>query len=248
MSQALPSRLHKEPLINVLFEMRFEAGLPLSNILPGILYITLGCSDIVKTPHAELPEFVRNSDPNLAYAPLLYLTWDNYEIHISDRSVLLACKLPYKGWTQFKGKILELLEKINEASVAQGVERYSLKYVDLIKPSDDVNISSLLNINVVMGGNDFNLSSLQLRAERNEGDTIIIMQLLGQATAYLSDNSERSGLLIDIDCINNLNNPKLPTIMPSFSASIDKLHTVNKKAFFSLLTLQGTEYLEPSYE
>ena len=68
----LPLKLGKEPLIEALFEMRFKATAPVSNILPGLLFTKFkGEKKIEKLPAAQLPEELRKVDPSLHYAPLL---------------------------------------------------------------------------------------------------------------------------------------------------------------------------------
>ena len=95
----LPLKLGKEPLIEALFEMRFKATAPVSNILPGLLFTKFkGEKKIEKLPAAQLPEELRKVDPSLHYAPLLRIYWDRFMILTSDRSSGLACKMPYPGW------------------------------------------------------------------------------------------------------------------------------------------------------
>ncbi|MBK1646811.1 hypothetical protein CKO25_19645 [Thiocapsa imhoffii] len=147
MNEKLPRRLHKEPIIDALFECRFLAHLPLSSILPGVIFSDLkGEKKLERLPHAEIPEVIRNNDPNLQYIPLIRIRLADYSLMIGDRSMAVACNLPYQGWPHFKSMILSMMEILKQASLVDGLTRYSLKYVDLIEskdPADQVSLETV---------------------------------------------------------------------------------------------------------
>ncbi|MGN7971459.1 TIGR04255 family protein [Serratia sp. 22264] len=251
MKDQLPKRLGKEPLVNVVFELRFLTTLPLSNILPGMLYSKLGCNGLFKTPHAEIPEIIRNDDPNLAFVPLVYTNWDNYQIHIGDRVIVLSCNIPYMGWGEFKKYILKLVSELNDNNfdaLVSGVSRFSLKYIDIIEAERGGDFSELINIDINMGGHELNLSSTQVRTEKNQDGILVIMQMAGQAQAILPDGKEKNGLLIDIDCINNKGNISFSEFQKLFESDLEILHSTNKKIFFDFLTTKGITEMEPHYD
>ena len=146
LSMKLPSKLGKEPLVTVLFEIRFTAKLALSNILPGILFSKLGCENIEPTPHAQIPEQIRRADPNLKYLPLVALKWQRYQVLVGDSSVVLSCDIPYLGWTDFRTHILSLINELEQTKLISEVERYSLKYVDVIE-----NVQNFLKHSITYG-------------------------------------------------------------------------------------------------
>ncbi|MBL5905959.1 TIGR04255 family protein [Serratia fonticola] len=251
MESQLPKRLGKEPLVQVSFELRLVAHLPLSSILPGVLYSKLNCGDIRKTPHAEIPEVIRNNDPVFSFLPLVTLDWQGYQIHIGDRVIIISCNMPYEGWSSFKKRILELVDELILAptsNMIDRVERFSLKYTDLIEAPFNSNFSELVNVSVNMGGHDFNLSSTQIRAEKKEGDSLVIMQMSGHAQVVFPDSNERNGLLIDIDCIKNKNRISFSSFCESFEQELNELHLLNKRVFFNFLSEKGLKNLEPTYE
>ena len=69
----LPKKLGKDPIIDVIFECRFDSRLPASNILPGIFYTKFSDEEkyLERLPQFEIPEFVRNNDPSMEYLPLV---------------------------------------------------------------------------------------------------------------------------------------------------------------------------------
>lgn len=244
----LPTRLRKDPLVTVVFELRFTSDFPASKILPGILFSQLGCSNLQNTPHSEIPESIRTSDPNLVYAPLVILQWGEYQIQIGDKSLQLACEMPYKGWCEFKKHIMELLIFIKNLGVIKGVERYSLKYIDIIDYKSNGSFKDLLDIDLKFGRNDFNIAGTQIRTEANYEDTIVIMNLIGQARADFPNGSFKSGFLIDIDCIKPLNHESFMEIVGNFPDYLEDIHDLNKNIFFGYLTEEGLEHLEAEYE
>lgn len=251
MNSQLPTRLGKEPLVQATFELRLLTHLPMSNILPGVLYGNLKCSDLRKTPHAEIPEVVRNNNPSFSFLPLVTLDWNNYQIHIGDKVLILSCNMPYEGWLNFKKCILRLVDELKSNftnNIIGGVERFSLKYIDVIEEPTNVNFSDLVNVNINMGGHDFNLSSVQVRAEKSEKDFLIIMQMAGQTQIIFPDGKEKNGLLIDIDCLKNKNKTPFSSFIGAFEQELDELHLMNKKVFFDFLSEKGLRYLEPSYD
>jgi uncharacterized protein (TIGR04255 family) len=86
---------------------------------------------------AELPvPLLAHIDPNIRYAPAIRIHWGNFIILSGNQSAGLACKLPYPGWTAgFKPSILKLAQLIGEAAIVDVVERFSLKYTNIV-PSE----------------------------------------------------------------------------------------------------------------
>lgn len=244
----LPVRLGKDPLVSVIFEIRFGSDLPASKILPGIIFSQFACSNLAATPQAEIPDSFRVNDPNLRYAPLVTLQWEDYQIQIGDRALQLVCEMPYKGWDAFRSKILELLTFINSLNILKTVERYSLKYTDIIDYSVTGEAKDFLNIGFQFGNSTFNIANTHVRTETNYNDIIVLMQLAGQARAEFATGEQKVGFLIDIDCIRALNNIDFPSALSVFSGYLDDMHELNKNIFFGYLTPKCLDYLEAEYE
>ena len=134
MADKLPIKLGKEPLIDAVFEVRFTGTASASDVLPGFLFGRLeGEKSLERLPTANLPKPVRDADPNLHFAPLTRLRWNNFVISISDRSLLVGCTIPYLGWVAFKPAILQIIHTIHEIGIIKNVNRFSVKYTDIIQ-------------------------------------------------------------------------------------------------------------------
>ena len=241
----LPTRLKNNPLVGVLFELRFDSNMPLTNLLPGVIFSRLGCSDIEKTPHAEIPESVKLQNEALMYLPTVKMSWDNYVILMSDRVLVLECRLPYKGWEDFKGKIIKLLAVVSDSQMNINVSRYSLKYIDIVNANEHEKINKSLKLNFSFGDVELNLASTQIRTETTVDDAAVIIHLAGSAKAEFEDGTTKEGFLLDTDTVFNVNNISLANLLSSFPEKITKLHDINKSLFFSYLTRDGLNELEP---
>lgn len=249
MTQQLPTRLGKSPLVEAIFELRIGTELALSQILSGILYTSLNCTNIEKLPPADIPEFVRNSDPNLKYAALSRLKWGQYHISVGDNSIGLSTGYPYPGWASFKSKIIELLNATAPYNFVKSVERFSLKYIDIFPMPEYELADKNFSIGLQVPGAKLNHSATQIRTEITDESTVHILQLVGEATGNIPEHNEiKHGVLMDIDSIEMVPIQTLPSLLSDIDDSLNTLHAKNKALFFSMLSPEGIEKLEPKYD
>jgi uncharacterized protein (TIGR04255 family) len=249
MIEKLPIKLIKEPLIDAVFEMRFSASGPASNILPGVIFSKLaGKKNIETLPLSEIPKHIRDNDPNLQFAPTVRIQWESYLILISDKSIALACKQPYPGWNSFKKSIQEIVELLNDVGIIQAVHRFALKYIDII-PSDSVKEQvSFINLTAKLGKHILEKESFQFRIEIPKDNIINAIQILSSASVILEDGSKKTGLVIDIDTICNVPDQKITDFSKSLSDNLDQIHHINKETFFECITPETLASLEPQYD
>jgi uncharacterized protein (TIGR04255 family) len=244
----LPRKLGKEPLIEAIFEVRFTAALPVSSILPGLMFQGLqGEKAIERLPASELPQQLRNIDPNLRYAPLIRIRWPPFTILISDQSVGLACAPPYPGWAAFKPAILKIVEIIGNANVIDLIERFSLKYTNILSATYG-GIDSLLDFKLKIGPSGSTGKNVQIRAEIPQDGLIHIVQLLSSGTARLPDGSTKEGVVFDIDTISIIDPTKFSDFFPTLADRVEFGHHENKALFFACLTQKTMDNLEPVYD
>ena len=190
---------------------------------------------------------MRNSDPNLQYAPLVALTWQGkYSIQIGDRSLGIACKLPYPGWSEFKKHILEVEKLVTGADLLTSVERCSLKYTNII-PSELGKLPDVVAVNLKIGAQEILDSHLHIRVELIDKELIHIVQIASEGTTTFMDGKSVTGIVVDIDTVRTFESITSLEFADLLSNSIDDLHTRTKKVFFSCLNPQAIEKLEPSY-
>lgn len=248
MGRALPLKLNKEPLIDAIFELRFNATAPASVILPGLLFEQLkGGVNLEALPISQLPKPVRDADPNLRYQPLSRLDWDRFYINISDFSISVSCKYPYPGWNDLRAAILEIVGALSKVQIISGVERYSLKYIDLVDVPSGKPPIAVTNLSLGIATYKVNTEQFQVRVELPVEGFLNSLQIISSAKVKLSNGLEKDGLVIDVDTIGDLQNIGLIELLSGFSDRLDLIHGVNKKIFFDCLSPEGLGLLEPIY-
>lgn len=246
--QRLPKVLEREPLVEALFEVRLAQSPPLGDILPGALFGGLNPKpSIQRLPAADFPHPLRASDPNLQYAPVARLDLGQYLISVSDRSFHISCKMPYPKWPAFKAEIIEIVQKIAAIGIPGKVERFSLKYVNIIQsPSVE---DQVRKINYVLKlGSSSDLDNFNIRVERKEHDILHLLSIITGAQAKLENGSEVFGVVIDIDSIKNVDFSDFSSFAQSIETDVEELRRLNKIQFFDCLTSSAIEEMGPIYE
>lgn len=249
MLERLPTKLNKEPLIDAMFEMRFSCATSASSIVPGYLFSKLdGEKSIERLPTDQLPKPILDSDPNLRFAPLVRLHWGNFIVSIGDRSLAVSCKMPYPGWKVFKPAILRVVSELKDIGIVESIQRFSMKYIDLIPVAGIEEQVLAINGTIELGHHALKSEVFSLRIELPQDDLLHAVQIVSSATANLPDGSTRDGLIVDIDTISNLDNEDFPSWMETAADKLDSLHLSNKKMFFNCLRASTIESLEPVYD
>ena len=182
----LPNKLAKEPIIDAVFELRMQSSFPLSSVLTGIFFSKLDGEKIIENlPITNLPKQFRDTDPNLKFAPLIKIHWGNFMLLISDQSVAVACKLPYPRWANLKDAIKTVINVIEESNLITGIDRYSMKYVNIIDSSGIFNKADLVNLKMTLGDYTLSNQNFQLRIEIPDNNFISAIQIVSDANVVL---------------------------------------------------------------
>lgn len=247
MNKNIPLKLKKEPLLEAVWEIRFTLKNPSADdLLPGLLSKDFleRYKNIVKLPTTDIPDAIIENVPNLRYLPKIRLEADNQAIQIGRHSISLSCRRPYPGWKMFSKDILSLANAVQNTGLIDKIERYSLKYVDLIEilPTN----LNCLNLNLNIKKIRIVTQPMQLRAEIIEDDMSHIIGITSPAEVVNPGESEKHrGVLVDIDTIKQLDEK---SSLSDLKISLNKLHLASKKMFFSLLTQETLNKLEPEFK
>jgi uncharacterized protein (TIGR04255 family) len=249
MATSLPTKLKNEPLIDAIFEVRFAGKMPASVVLPGVFFSQLdGEKKIENLPIAQIPKPMRDADPNLKFAAISRIDWDSFFVNVGDFSISVSCKYPYPGWDNFRPAIIRVMEILAGSNIVDKVDRYSVKYVDLLPASDDRQKVSMLNVNVSIAGHDLKKEPFQFRIEIPKDELVHAVQLVSSATAVLHNGTTKEGLIVDVDTHASLDGVSMQSLLDGFSAKLDLIHLANKAMFFDCLRSETITSLEPSYE
>lgn len=249
MATSLPTKLKKEPLIDAIFEVRFESNIDASVVLPGVFFNKLtGKSKIETLPTAQIPKAMRDANPNLRFSATNRIDWDKFFINVGDFSVSVSCKYPYPGWTNFKKSIIEVIGILQESGIVEKVERYSLKYVDLLPVIDGKHKVSMLNLKIDIADHTLADEPFQFRIEILKDEIIHVVQLVSSAKAVLHTGVVKDGLIVDVDTLAVLKDTSLSSLVQGIDDKLEVIHTANKKMFFDCLNHETLTTLEPIYE
>lgn len=243
---SVPKRLKKEPLLEALWEIRFSSDTEqVADLLPGMIYKAMGAEypKIERLPAANLPSSVLKHDETLRYVPTIRLEGNPYSIQIGEHVVSLSCRRPYTGWKEFESKIMELAEMLKGTSLLNRLERFSLKYTDIIQLTEMPSLEPL-QVVVKLGTLDLTKYPVHLRTELRENGFLHIIQIASPAKAVLLTREHFEGLLIDIDTIYQRETSEL---WLEFRDQLNRAHQLSKNLFFRLLTKETITQLEPEY-
>lgn len=248
MEERIPIRLKKEPLLEAVWEVRFTSHRPsVADLLPGLIYQALQNKypEIIRLPAADIPAPIAEQDPKLRYVPKIRLARGNQAVQIGEHVVSLSCQRPYTGWNTFSADIRELIEVVRRTELIERLERFSLKYIDLIQLEQPPNLGCL-NIALQLGGQEISTAPVQLRTEIKESGILHIIQIVSPAEVAIPGEPRRySGVLLDIDSINTF--PE-DGAWEEVDKQLDAVHWASKKTFFNLLTPETIDRLVPEYQ
>lgn len=250
MNERTPIKLRKEPLLEAIWEVRFSQGghVPIGQLLPGVLYKALReqFPTVIRLPAADLPPPVAQMDPALVYTPSFRLESHNlpFAIQTGNRVVSFNNRRPYAGWRVFSKHIKELLDLLESLKLIQTLERFSLRYLDLIELDPPPSLDSL-EIHLTIGRHDLKKEHqpVQLRTEIKEEPFIQILQIATPVDVAPGGGDQRRGTLVAID-----------TVYPrelswdEVRNHLDHAHARSKQLFFGLLTADATKRLDPVYD
>ena len=249
MKKKLPIKLEAEPLIDAVFEVRFTCAFPASNILPGLLFARLEGNKIVESlPASQLPKQLRDADQNFQFSPLSRIDWNQFYINIGDQSLSIGIKPPYSGWGKFQPAIVKVMEIIKDSCIIGSIERFSLKYIDLIPSTNIKDQVSFINSDITLAGHKLEKEAFQLRIEIPKDNFINAVHVISSAKAIMSTGECLEGLVVDVDTISNQRFPTIDDFLIDFGEKLSAIHSVNKEIFFDCLTDSTIESLGPIYE
>lgn len=245
----LPKTLDREPLVDAVFEVRMGGAPQLADLLPGALFGQLTPKPTLqRLPAAEIPKPVRDQDPNLTFSPVIRLDWGEFTISFGDRNLVIACKLPYPKWPAFKEAILSIVAKVAQVGITGPVERYSVKYVNLIQAPTLAAQIAKINMSVKVGDVEAKDDHLSVQLHRNEGDTLHIMSVVTGAQGKMPDGQTVFGAVVDIDSIRTTHFSDFGAFAAKLEPAVESLRQANKIKFFSCLTEATINEMGPKYD
>jgi uncharacterized protein (TIGR04255 family) len=246
----IPKRLNKEPLIEAIWQVQFEPkkGLPVGDLLPGILYSALKTEypnlQLHRLPTADIPAPVAQLDPNLRFSAKYRMeeAGSPFLFQVGDRIVTMNCRKPYAGWSAFKERMLKLVEVIESSGLVPTPMRHSLRYIDLLYLNPAPSLKAL-QVNFQIGKWCLENRPIQMRVEIPDGECNHVIQIATPAEANLPEG-KLQGSVIDLETFFS----EQPTSWQDVRTQIDQIHDRSKAMFYQqLLTADAITLMEPEY-
>ena len=241
----IPVKLNKDTIVEALFEIRFNSSKgSIADLLPGLLFGSIANEfpTIEKLPITNLPSLVILSEPNLRYSPQHRLIGEKYSLLIGEHVFAISCPKPYVGWSEFYPAIIKLTGLLEKTNLISEVERFSIRYVNLIPSKEAESSPEKLRTNLTLGSYNLGEKVTQLRTEIIERDFLNVIQVASNTTIELVTGEKLQGCLLDIDTIRL---GKFADFWKELPVLLQSAHDVEKMIFFGVLTDKTINELEP---
>ncbi|MGH8769792.1 MAG: TIGR04255 family protein [Burkholderiales bacterium] len=252
----MPVRLERDTILEALYEMRFQSKQSFTgSVFSGLLYsqkeTRTRYSSLEELPAAKLPSEAAAVDPNLRYVATHRLKGEKYSVQIGAQSVALSCPFPYSGWRNFRQEISFVTQAVLKTELIEHVERFSLRYINLLIHDEAVRGLQKFIVDIKAGGRDLSadplIASTHLRTELHEKGYIDVIQVASPATVEIrATNETKRGTLLDIDVIRPLTQGE--SFVDNHEDLLERCHQEEKAVFFSFLKPKTLEDLGPIYE
>lgn len=244
----VPARLRREPLYEAVWEIRFQAKQPVLELLTGSLFAELskrgwGLTGVSHLPASNIPLPMRQVDPNLRYVPVVKLDGSPLSVSLGERVIVMSCLRPYIGWAVFGARIKELATVLEGTGFLERPERFSLKYLDIIEGSGDLDA---LSVQVSVGARKLRSEPLQVRTELKTGEMLHIVEIGLPAQIALKTGERLQGTAVSTDTI-CLASADVDEFWRRFDVRLEEVHSANKELFFDLLSDETLKNLEPEF-
>lgn len=225
-------KLHPQPILEAVVEVRFEPSVPLDAVF-GMLYGSLGQSypSVKKLPILSLPEEIRQIDPGLKYRPHFRLDDLPEVLQIGPR-VIGYSTTSYPGWREFRGRIEQLFESLKGLQFIGSPVRFGLKAVNFF----DQNIFSFSKIHLEIGGVRQGDYETTVRTAVQTGSLTTNVTATNRATVNVQSAGSGTGSLLELDTFTvDFDKSKDFKLMDSL-IFFDEAHEVSRDLFFQMLS------------
>jgi len=238
----LPKQINPCPINQAVVEIRFNSSLP-SDAVFGVVYNKLKESyrSAEQLPILQIPEAVRNYDPNLLYQPHYKLIKEYYAFQVGPKVISLAItEQKYTTWESYYEEIQSVFEKIKEINFIDNVLRVGLRYINFF--ADD--IWENININVKIIENEIAGEEIFVRTVLPKDEYKVMLQTGNQIR--LEENNQVVGRASIIDIDTSIEGANI-NFFEDMNSILEKGHSIEKETFFGLLKDDFLKSLNPEY-
>lgn len=240
----LPDRIDPDAIVEALAEFRFEHTELPEAIVGRLLDAPLWADySQVRLPTADIPQPIRESQPNLRYLPIIELrNRENTRLvklggHVFSYHILP----PYPGWPIFKHELETVVETIINKLKSPAFSRLGFRYINVLRP-DDHHVSGFSDTNITITvSNDRLTHAVNLNYQRVFAPTHIVTVKVSTPDFVVGQLRPGYSLLCDIDVASTTDHTV--TGLSATTAWINTAHDLEKAEFFKILPNTITEQL-----
>ena len=220
----LARKLNPAPIIEAIVEIRFDSIVPPGNVIDKLL-LEFGKEYTTKNlPLFEIPEGLRDTDPQFRYLPVKQLIKDGLIVQIGGRVISIVNKGPYIGWPSLREKVELMIQTLKSANVVSKYLRLGVRYMNVVNSNILENINLLVTTPVKQVIDEKLDLSLGLNYKQYKANLRLSNNL------HTIKNGEKvTGTLIDIDTFVEGSDEK--TVLDL----VDGAHDFEKRIFFALV-------------
>ena len=242
----LPVQLEQVPLVQAIFEVRFQLQKDSISLFPSLVLKELGNeygrSEV--SAIASIPREIRENDPNLRYQPQYVFRGEaGASVSIGERVASVIVLAPYEGWSNFRLRINNFVSVLQDSQFVQRVERFSLKFLNLLEAPENQQLN-LIHLTAQLGGMKVPERGFRLRTEVTDDKALRIVEIVTNAEATVPGVGKKTGLLVSLDCIKELTNDDF---WSTRDERIEEVHWDLKQLFFGIIKEETLVRLRPIY-
>ena len=240
----IPLRLKKCPLVDALVEIRFQPHQSVKSVVFALIYAkvqNLFNHRVITLPLSQIPEQIREKDPNLKYKPLYRLEGDDAILQVGPNVICISSRIPYIGWERFSRLVVDVIRSV-DSRVLDRVIRIGHRYVNFFE--NDVTSKLSISLGELKG---FYSTSKQFRVDfviNNFNNAVQVSNTAKYRPALGSP--EISGSLVDIDTSREYKDGNY--FIQHLEEELAGAHSSEKELFYSLLSDELLTSLDPIYE
>jgi len=242
-----PIILGKCPIVETIFEVKFTPICP-DEVVFGVLFqaispVLKGCN-LVPLPILQIPNEIRKNDPNLNNQPHYHLIKDNLVVGIGPRTLFFSNREPYKGWSEYKRYVVQIIEAAAQVTVISSVNQTGLRYINVINSP----LFSVSNLVVSMNSEPLTPeTTASIHTEIKKGDKVVVLQLNNSIGISLNNKPVRTVSMIDIGIICN-QVMSVDIFAKKLDSILEESHDLEKRTFYDLLTESYINTMSPIYK
>ncbi|MEM9859308.1 MAG: TIGR04255 family protein, partial [Bacteroidota bacterium] len=186
----IPKKIESCPIVDSVVELRFKSNI-FPNAVFGLFFNSLQQEfpNVEKLPILQLPEQLRDSDPNFRYKAQYRLTSsDRFSVSIGPDVLVLGSPMPYPGWDTYFSKIKFVIEKVFQIGVIQEVNRLGVRFINFF----DSDVFEKINLDISINGSTHKPQNTQLRTEIEKNGFLNTLNIANNARQVIGNNQENA--------------------------------------------------------